>query len=97
MVSEVDRFVGIKVSQEFLEILYNHEGVIISLEEPVKLLPVVFVAVLEASFSFPPQFLSPLGDVESHGTQVRVLLGAHEEKFVTVGAPGVLDMDCLHS
>ena len=95
--SEMDWFVGIDWSEQLFEILYHHEGVVISLEEPVKLLPVVFVAVLEASFSFPPQFLSPLGDVESHGTQVRVLLGAHEEEFVTVGAPGVLDVDCLHS
>ena len=95
--SEVDRLVGINRSEQFFEILYNHEGVIISLEEPVELLPVVLVAVLEAFLSFPPELLPPLADVESHGPQLGVLLGAHEEEFVAVGAPGVLDVDSLHS
>ena len=97
MVSEVDRLVGIKVSQEFLEILYNHEGVIISLEEPVVLLPVVLVAVIKPSLGFPPEVLPPLADVESHSTQVLVLLGAHEDELVTVGAPGVLYVHSLRN
>ena len=95
MVSEVDRFVGIKVSEEFPEILYNHEGVIISLEEPVILLPVVLVAVIEPSLGLPPEVLPPLADVESHSPQGLVLLGAHEDQLVTVGAPGVLNVHSL--
>ena len=47
--SKMDRFLAIKWSQQFPEILHDHEGIIVSLEEPVKLLPVVLVAVLESS------------------------------------------------
>ena len=94
--AKMDWFVGIKWSEHFFEILYNHEGVIISLEEPVELLPVVLVTVLEAFLSFPPELLPPLADIESHGPQGGVLLGAHEEEFVAVRAPGVLDVDSLH-
>ena len=88
--------VGIEWSEQFFEILYNHEGVIISLEEPVKLVPVVLVAVLEASLSFAPEVLSALTDIESHGPQCWILLGAHEEEFVAVRSPGVLDVNSLH-
>ena len=47
--SKMDRFLAIKWSQQFLEILHDYEGIIVSLEEPVKLLPVVLVAVLESA------------------------------------------------
>ena len=97
MVSEVDSFVCIKVFEEFFEILYNHEGVIISLEEPVVLVPVVLVAVVEPSLGLPPEVLPPLADVESHSPQGLVLLGAHEDQLVAVGAPGVLHMNGLRS
>ena len=49
MMSKMDRFLAIKWSQQFLEILHDYEGIIVSLEEPVKLLPVVLVAVLESA------------------------------------------------
>ena len=45
----MDWFLAIKWSQHLLEILHDHEGIIVSLEEPVKLIPVVLVAVLESS------------------------------------------------
>ena len=45
----MDWFLAIKWSQHLLEILHDHEGIIVSLEEPVKLIPMVLVAVLESS------------------------------------------------
>ena len=92
---EMDRFVGIKWSEQFFEILYNHEGVIISLDEPVELLPVVLVAVLEASLSLAPEVLPALTDVERHCPEGQVLLGTHEDELVTVGTPCVLYVHSL--
>ena len=95
MMSEVDGFVGIERFKKIFEILNNHECVVICLEEPVKLVPVMLVAILEAPFSFSPEILPSLADVESHGPEGQVLLGAHEDELVTVGAPGVLYVDSL--
>ena len=95
MMSEVDGFVCIERFKKIFEILNNHECVVICLEEPVKLVPVMLVAILEAPFSFSPEVLPPLADVESHGPEAQVLLGAHEDELVTVGAPGVLYVDSL--
>ena len=73
MMSEVNGFVGVERSEEFFEIFYDHESVIISLEEPVKLVSMVLIAVLEAPLSLAPEVLPPLTDVESHRPQLGVL------------------------
>ena len=95
MMAKVDRVICAVVSEEILEVLHYHEGVIVRLHEPLKLLEVVVVDVLEALLGLAPQPLPPLLDLELDGAQLAVLLGAHEEQLVAVATPGVLNMDCL--
>ena len=78
------------------EIFYDHEGVIVSLDEPVELLIVMSARVAEGLLSFSPEILSPLLHVEVDGPEVCVLLGADEGELVAVGAPGPLDVYCLN-
>ena len=96
MMAKVDRVICAVVSEEILEVLHNHEGVIVRLHEPLKLLEVVVVDVLEALLGLAPQPLPPLLDLELDSAQLAVLLGAHEEQLVAVATPGVLHMNCLH-
>ena len=95
MMAKVDRIICAVVSEEILEVLHYHEGVIVRLHEPLKLLEVVVVDVLEALLGLAPQPLPPLLDLELDSAQLAVLLGAHEEQLVAVATPGVLNMDCL--
>ena len=86
MMSEVDGFVGIERFKKIFEILNNHECVVICLEEPVKLVPVMLVAILEAPFSFSPEILPSLADVESHGPEGQVLLTQHNTRTALVSS-----------
>ena len=97
MVAKVDRVICAVVSEKILEVLHNHEGVIVRLHEPLELLEVVIVDVLEALLGLAPQPLPPLLDLELDSAQLAVLLGAHEEQLVAVAAPGVLHVNCLQT
>ena len=86
-------FICIKRREEFSQIFYDHESVIVCFDEPVKLLSVVLVAVLKSPLSFAPQILPAFTDIEVYGPELFVLLRAHEEEFVTVRSPGVFNMN----
>ena len=91
----MDRLICAVISEKILEVLHNHEGVIVRLHEPLELLEVVVIDVLEALLGLAPQPLPPLLDLELDGAQLAVLLGAHEEQLVAVATPRVLNVDCL--
>ena len=93
MMSKMYWFICVKRLEKFSQIFYDHESVVISFDEPVVLLPVVLVAVLECPLRFAPQILPAFTDIESYGPELFVLLRAHEEEFVTVRAPGVFNMN----
>ena len=86
-------FICIKRFEEFSQIFYDHESVIISFDEPLEFLSVVLVAVLKSPLSFAPQILPAFTDIEVYGPELFVLLRAHEDEFVTVRAPGVFNMN----
>ena len=77
------------------EIFYDHEGVVVSLDEPVKLLIVVVVTVFEGLLSFAPQIVSSFRNIEIDSPKITVLLRAHEDQLVTVRAPSLLHVDGL--
>ena len=91
----MDRVICAVVSKEILEVLHNHESVIVRLHEPLELLEVVVIDIFETLLCLVPQPLSPLLDLELDSAQLAVLLGAHEDQLVAVAAPGVLNVDCL--
>ena len=86
-------FICIKRREEFSQIFYDHESVIISFDEPLEFLSVVLVAVLECPLSFAPQILPAFTDIEGDGPELFVLLGAHEDQFITVRSPGVFNVN----
>ena len=87
-------FICVERLEEFSQILYDHESVVIRFNEPVEFLSVVLVAVLERLLSFAPEILPAFTDIEGDRPELFVLLGAHEDEFITVRSPGVLNMDC---
>ena len=96
MMSKMDWFICIKRLEKFSQIFYHHESVVISFDEPVELLSVVLVAILECLLSFAPKILPAFTDIEGDSPELFVFLRAHEDEFVTVSAPGVLDVNSLH-
>ena len=79
--------------EKFSEIFYDHESVVISFDEPMELLSVVLVAVLESPLSSAPKILPAFTDIEVDGPELFVLLRAHEDEFVTVRSPGVFNVN----
>ena len=90
-------FICVERFEKFSEIFYDHKSVVISFDKPVELLSVVLVAVLECLLSFAPKILPAFTDIEGDSPELFVFLRAHEDEFVTVSAPGVLDVNSLHS
>ena len=88
-------FICIKRREEFSQIFYDHESVIISFDKPVEVISVVLVAILESLFSFAPKILSAFTDIEGDGTELLILLRADEDEFITVRTPGVFNMNSL--
>ena len=86
-------FICVERLEEFSQILYDHESVVIRFNEPVEFLSVVLVAVLERLLSFAPEILPAFTDIEGDRPELFVLLGAHEDEFITVRSPGVFNMN----
>ena len=86
-------FICVKRLEKFSQIFYDHESVVISFDEPVEFLSVVLVAVLECPLSFAPQSLPAFTDIEGDGPELFVLLGAHEDQFITVRSPCVFNVN----
>ena len=83
------------VHQEEFEILDDDKGVIIRLQEPVRVMEVIFVQIQMSLLCLGPQVLPALPDMETHRRQTEVLLGAHEQELVAPPAPGGLHMSRL--
>ena len=56
--------VFVEVLKEISEVLHNHVGIVVRLKEPVILLVVVLVDVLEGVLGLVPQMVPALSDVE---------------------------------
>ena len=64
----------IEVLKKISEVLHNHVGIVVRLKEPVILLVVMIVDVLEGILGLVPQMVPALSDVELDCWQVLVLL-----------------------
>ena len=84
---KVERVSGTVVLQQVSEVLHDHVGVVIRLEEPVRLLQVVPVDVLEGGPGLGPQVVPALPHAELGGGQGGVQGGAHEQQSVAPPAP----------
>ena len=90
LAAEVERLGVVVGLQQVAEVLHHHVGVVVRLEEPVRLVPVVLVEVDVSLLGLGPQVVAALLHVEPHGGQVGVGLGAHEDQLVAPPAPGGL-------
>ncbi len=64
LASEVNGVAGVVGLQHVAEVLHDDVGVVVGFHEPVGVVHVVLVDVLEGAFGFAPQGVSAFGDVE---------------------------------
>ena len=72
LAAEVDGVRAIVGLEEVAEVLDHDEGVVVRLEEPVCVVEVVLVDVLEGRLRLAPQVVAPLGHLEIDGGQGRI-------------------------
>ena len=72
LAAEVDGVRPVVGLQQVAEVLDDDEGVVVRLEEPVGLVQVVLVDVLEGRLRLAPQVVAPLRHFEIDGGQGRI-------------------------
>ncbi len=81
---------GVVRGEKVAEVLQHHIGVIVRLHEPVGVLQVLVVGVVETAHRFRPQVVAALVHVQLDGRQGGIRLGAHEDQHIAPLAPGGL-------
>ena len=94
---KVERLGRVELAEEKPEVLDDHVSVVIRLHEPVRLLQVVPVDVLEGVLGLGPEVVPPLAHVEPDGGQLGVRGGAHEQQRVAPPPPRGPHVPRLHS
>lgn len=89
--AQVQRLLWVVFGQDVAQILYDHERVVVRLQEPVRFVQVVLVDVLEGPDGLPVQVVPPLAHVQLHGGEVG-LDGTHVEHFVAALGPRFSDV-----
>lgn len=88
---QVHGLLRVELGHEVAKVLNNHECVVVRLQEPVGIVQVVLVDVLEGSDGLPVQVVPPLAHVELHRGEVG-LDGAHVEHGAAAPGPGLPDV-----
>ena len=81
--------------EQVTHVLDDDIRVVVRLEEPIGVVEVVIVDVLESGAGFRPQIIAAFGDGKSDGRKVGVVYGTHEQEFVAALTPGGLDVPGL--
>lgn len=89
---EIDGLFGGVVGQNPTQVVHHHKGVVISFQEPVRVVHMVFVHVVEGSDGFPVELVAALFGAQAHRGKAGVLHGAHEHNNVAVATPGGSDV-----
>lgn len=91
----IDGLVGRVVREKPPEVVHDDIRVVICFEEPVSLVDVMLVGVVEGPDGFPVKLVPTFFRTQAHRGEVGVLHGAHENHYITVARPRVFDVPCL--
>ena len=90
--AKVDGLVGGVVGQNPAQVVHHHVGVVIRLQEPVRVIGMVLKHVVEGSDCLPVELVAALLGAEAHRGEVWILHGAHEHHHIAMAGPGGPDV-----
>lgn len=90
--AKVDGLVGGVVGQNPAQVVHHHVGVVVRLQEPVRVVGMALVHVVEGSDRLPVELVTALLGAEAHRGEVWILHGAHEHHHIAMASPGGPDM-----
>lgn len=93
--AKVDRLIRCVVSKNPPEVVNDYIRVIVCFEEPIGLIDVMLVGIVEGPDCFPVKLVPTLFRTQAYSGEVGVLHGAHENHDITVACPGVFDVPGL--
>lgn len=85
--AKVDGLLGGIIRQDQAQVVHHHKSVIVSLEEPVRVVAMVLQGVMECSDGLPVELITSFSRFKAHSWEVRILLRAHEKHRVAVTTP----------
>lgn len=90
--AKVDGLVGGVVRQNPAQVVHHDVGVVVRLQEPIRIVGMVLVHVVEGSDRLPIELVTALLGAKAHRGEVWILHRAHEHHHIAMASPSGPDM-----